>query len=75
MGSGLVGVDRIADYLAWRYPRARRILNGTPVVLIDRGQPLEDRMRQHHINMDARAASASCRREADGLSIVRPSAT
>lgn len=48
----LVGVDRFADYLSWRYPRMGRVIDGTPTVLVDRGQPLSDRMRRHHISMD-----------------------
>lgn len=48
----LVGLDRLADYLGWRFPRVGQILDGTPVVLIERGQPLGDRLRQHHISMD-----------------------
>ncbi|WP_219414763.1 DUF421 domain-containing protein [Pseudonocardia nigra] len=48
----LVGLDRFADYLGWRFPRVGRVLDGTPVVLIERGRALEDRLRQHHIAMD-----------------------
>ena len=48
----LVGLDRVADYLGWRFPRVGRALDGTPVVLIERGRILEDRMREHHIAMD-----------------------
>lgn len=47
----LVGMDRFADYVGWRFPRADRILDGTPVVLIERGQVLEDRLRRHHLTM------------------------
>lgn len=47
----LVGLDRSADYLGWRFPRLGRVIDGTPVVLIDRGRPLEERMRKNHINI------------------------
>jgi uncharacterized membrane protein YcaP (DUF421 family) len=47
----LVGLDRIADFLGWHFPRFGRVIDGSPVVLIDRGRPLEDRMRKHHIDM------------------------
>ncbi|WP_219416214.1 DUF421 domain-containing protein [Pseudonocardia nigra] len=48
----LVGLERIGDYVSWRFPKAGQIIDGAPVVLIDRGTPLQDRMRRHHIRMD-----------------------
>lgn len=48
----LTVLDRVADFLSWRFPRAERIIDGAPVVLIERGRPLEDRMREHHIKLE-----------------------
>ncbi|MBP2366488.1 DUF421 domain-containing protein [Pseudonocardia parietis] len=48
----LVGLDRVADYLGWRFPRVGRTLDGTPVVLIERGRVLEESLRRHHISME-----------------------
>ena len=48
----LVGLDRLADFLGWRFPRLGRVIDGTPVVLIEHGRPLESRLHQHHIRMD-----------------------
>ncbi|GAA5038124.1 uncharacterized membrane protein YcaP (DUF421 family) [Thermocatellispora tengchongensis] len=48
----LVGLDRLADFLGWRFPRVGKVIDGTPVVLIERGRLLEDRMRQHHLDID-----------------------
>jgi uncharacterized membrane protein YcaP (DUF421 family) len=48
----LVGLERISDYVSWRFPRIGQVIAGTPVVLIDRGTPLEERMRRHHVRMD-----------------------
>lgn len=48
----LVGMDRLADFLGWRFPKIGRIIDGTPVVLVERGRPLPERMREYHIEMD-----------------------
>lgn len=48
----LVGLDRLADFLSWRFPRLGTAIDGTPVVLIAQGRPLEERMREHHIEME-----------------------
>lgn len=48
----LTVLDRVADFLSWRFPRVGSALDGTPVVLIERGEQLEDRMREHHIDME-----------------------
>ncbi|GGM71829.1 DUF421 domain-containing protein [Thermopolyspora flexuosa] len=47
-----VTLDRIADYLGWRFPRLGLVIDGAPVVLIERGRPLEDRMRQHQLDLE-----------------------
>jgi uncharacterized membrane protein YcaP (DUF421 family) len=48
----LVGLERIGDFLSWRFPRVGQLIDGTPVILIDRGTPLQARLRRHHIRMD-----------------------
>uniref|UniRef100_UPI001C5F7354 DUF421 domain-containing protein n=1 Tax=Pseudonocardia nigra TaxID=1921578 RepID=UPI001C5F7354 len=48
----LVGLERIGDFVSWRFPRVGQVIDGTPVVLIDRGRPLEERLRRHHVRMD-----------------------
>lgn len=66
----LVGLDRFADYLGWRLPRLGRVIDGTPVVLIERGRPLQDRLREHHISMDEvlqQARSSQGLRRADEI--------
>lgn len=47
----LVVLDRFADFLGWRFPRVGSVLDGAPVVLVERGRLLEDRMSEHHINL------------------------
>ena len=48
----LVGLERLGDYVSWRFPKVGHVIDGTPVVLVDRGTPLQDRLRRHHIRMD-----------------------
>ena len=48
----LVALDRLADFLGWRFPRVGRALDGTPVVLVERGKLLEDRMRLYHLDVE-----------------------
>ncbi|WP_246148230.1 DUF421 domain-containing protein [Nonomuraea turkmeniaca] len=48
----LVGLDRLADYLGWRFSHVGMVLDGAPVVLIERGRLLEDRMHQHHLDLE-----------------------
>ncbi|MFO7252798.1 MAG: DUF421 domain-containing protein [Actinomycetes bacterium] len=48
----LVTLDRIADYLGWRFPRLGLVIDGAPVVLIERGRPLEDRLRRHQLDLE-----------------------
>ena len=48
----LVALDRIADYLGWRFPRLGLVIDGAPVVLIERGRLLEDRMRQYQLDLE-----------------------
>lgn len=48
----LIGLDRLADYLGWRFPRIGRVLEGTPTILIERGRTLQDRLDRHHVTVD-----------------------
>lgn len=48
----LVGVDRLANYLGFRFPRAERIAESAPLVLVRDGRLLEDRMRKAHLNIE-----------------------
>jgi uncharacterized membrane protein YcaP (DUF421 family) len=54
----LVGLDRFADWLGWRFPRLGAVIDGTPTVLIEHGRPLDDRLREHHIDMSEVLAQA-----------------
>jgi uncharacterized membrane protein YcaP (DUF421 family) len=40
----LIALDRAFDYFSFRSSRADRLVNGSPLVLIEQGRPLHDRM-------------------------------
>ncbi|HEX2174916.1 MAG TPA: YetF domain-containing protein [Nocardioidaceae bacterium] len=46
----LIGLDRLADYLGFRFPRLDKLMESTSVILIDDGKPLKDRMDKAHVN-------------------------
>lgn len=60
----LMLLDRLSDYLSWRFPRFQRATESVPVVLVDNGQPLRDVMAREHISDEDVLASA---RENQGL--------
>ncbi|GAA4477393.1 DUF421 domain-containing protein [Enteractinococcus fodinae] len=60
----LVLLDRVSDYLGWRVPRLKRILESAPVVLVEDGRPLRDTMNRERISDDDILSSA---RETQGL--------
>ena len=48
----LVGINRISDVLSLRYKRADLVLNDAPLVLIDNGEILDDRLRHAHVTRE-----------------------
>ncbi|WP_149182950.1 YetF domain-containing protein [Streptomyces sp. TRM49041] len=46
----LVAVDRLADYLGFRFPSFSTITNSRPAILVDNGRPIAHRLRRHHVN-------------------------
>lgn len=46
----LVAVDRLADYVGFRFPRVDKFLESVSVLLVDDGKMLKDRMAKAHIN-------------------------
>jgi uncharacterized membrane protein YcaP (DUF421 family) len=66
----MVGLDRFANWLGWRFPRVSTILDGAPTVLIERGRALDDRLREHRIDMSEvleRARTSQGIRSADEI--------
>ena len=48
----LIAVDRFSDWVSSRSHRADRLLNDVPLVLVDDGQVLEERLRWSHIRRE-----------------------
>lgn len=60
----LFAVDRLADYLGYKFPWLDRIMESAPVILVDDGKLLKDRMERAHIGVEEILQSA---REAHGV--------
>ena len=54
----LVALDIVLSEIKQRFPRAERIFDGTPILLVDRGQPLRERMRKARIDDEDILAAA-----------------
>lgn len=48
----LVIVERLSDYLSWRFPTFRRTTQGVPVVLVENGAVVTHAMRKSHLSVD-----------------------
>lgn len=48
----LVFLDRMADLLKFRFTAFSRLAEGVPLVLVEHGRPLEDRLRKEHISTE-----------------------
>ena len=62
--STLLVLERSADYLSWRFPVLRRTSESQPVVLVDDGRVLQDRLDHNHLSVDDVVTAA---RERHGL--------
>lgn len=60
----LLLLDRLANWLGWRFPRFDRATESLPVVLIENGNVLEEVLRKEHLDVHEILASA---RETQGL--------
>ncbi|MBE1579518.1 MULTISPECIES: DUF421 domain-containing protein [Pseudonocardiaceae] len=60
----LVVLDRVADMLKSRSTAFSRLAEGAPLVLVEHGKPLQERLRKEHISTDDILASA---RKSQGL--------
>jgi uncharacterized membrane protein YcaP (DUF421 family) len=60
----LVGLDRFANYIGFRFPKADRLLESVSVLLVDDGKLLEDRLKKEHVDPAEILTSA---RQAHGL--------
>jgi uncharacterized membrane protein YcaP (DUF421 family) len=46
------------SWVSWRFPRARPLLDGNPVVLVEDGKPIDDNLRRERISVEEIAAQA-----------------
>lgn len=60
----LLGLDRISDYLSWRFPRFRRATQSVPLILVENGRPLSDVLAKEHLDEQDIVTAA---REVHGL--------
>lgn len=60
----LIVLDRLADYLGYRFPRLDKLMESVAVILVDDGKVLKDRMAKAHIDEEEILTSA---RQAHGL--------
>lgn len=60
----LLGIDRLSDYLGWRFPRFRRATESVPLVLVEDGKILKDVLAKEHLD---EADILSAARESHGL--------
>lgn len=51
-------IDRTADWLKFHSKSASRVAEGMPLILVEHGRPLEERMRKEHVSTDDILASA-----------------
>ena len=54
----LVGADIVLSLIKSRWPRAERLMDGLPLVIVDQGRPLEDRMRKTRVDKEDILAAA-----------------
>lgn len=55
------GLDGVADLVKFKSKRFSRLVEGAPVVLVERGRPLEHRLRKEHISVEDVLAVARSR--------------
>jgi uncharacterized membrane protein YcaP (DUF421 family) len=48
----LIGIDIVLNLVKAHYPRADRLLEGTPTVIVENGQPLYERLRDEQLDED-----------------------
>jgi uncharacterized membrane protein YcaP (DUF421 family) len=54
----LVFLDRMADMLKFRFTGFSRVAEGIPLVIVEHGKPMQDRLHKEHISTDDILAAA-----------------
>ncbi len=48
----LLAAERVSDYLQWRFPRVAKVTQSVPVVLVENGRLIPERLAKSHIDED-----------------------
>jgi uncharacterized membrane protein YcaP (DUF421 family) len=68
---GTIGLLSVAtSWFSWRFPRARPILDGLPVVLLEDGKPILGNLKRERITVEELAAQARIQ-QIDALDKIR----
>ncbi|MGW4589718.1 DUF421 domain-containing protein [Amycolatopsis thermoflava] len=67
----LILLDRTADYLRWRFRPVDVVLEGTPLVLVDHGEPIDRNLAAEHISLDDVLAAAREKQGSHRLEQIR----
>jgi len=54
----LVGMDILLSFLKNRSPRLERLIDGLPLIIVEQGRPLHDRLRKSRVDEDDVLAAA-----------------
>jgi uncharacterized membrane protein YcaP (DUF421 family) len=57
-GGTMAAMTVLFSYLAFRFPRVQPILEGDPVILVERGKPIERNLKLNRITREELAAQA-----------------
>ena len=59
LSAGTIGILTVLfSWFSWRFPRARPVLDGKPIVIVEDGKPLMDNMRRERVTVEELAAQA-----------------
>ena len=59
LSAGTIGLLTVVfSWFSWRFPRARPVLDGKPIVIVEDGKPLMGNMRRERVTIEELAAQA-----------------
>lgn len=67
----LVGCDLVLSVLKYRFPRLDRIMEGAPIVLVESGKPLPERMKAVRVDVDDILEAARASRGLERLDQIK----
>ncbi len=48
----------LVSWVSWRFPRTRRIIEGTPIIVVEDGAPIERNLKRERLDIDDVAEAA-----------------